>query len=175
MNGPAKNEIICLFLVQLLCDFGVIGTHVRVDIEYTASANEVKPSLVSDCPPGRYVRANATASSDRQCADCGQGVFSTCANSVACIAWSECDTSQQRKPNVQYACIDEAIPQFLMQCHASHASHASHATPLEMNTERAIPGQRQLSLAPLRSVQLTPLTKRPPSPAPLLSLQFDTL
>ena len=172
MNGPAKNEIICLFLVQLLCDFGVIGTHVRVDIEYTASANEVKPSLVTDCPPGRYVRANATASSDRQCADCGQGVFSTGANTVACIAWSECDTAQQRKPNVQYACINEAIPQFLMQC---HASLASHATPSEMNMERSIPAQRQLSLAPLRSVQLTPLTKRPPSPAPLRSLLFDTL
>ncbi len=48
----------------------------------------------SDCVAGEYVKKAGTPKSDRQCAACGAGTFSTSKNASACAAWTECAPGQ---------------------------------------------------------------------------------
>src|SRR5690606_1480465 len=44
----------------------------------------------SNCGAGQYVANNGSATTDRSCAACGAGTFSTVTNAVACSDWTDC-------------------------------------------------------------------------------------
>ncbi|RYE73772.1 MAG: hypothetical protein EOO74_12550, partial [Myxococcales bacterium] len=44
----------------------------------------------SDCVAGESVTADGTATTNRTCAQCASGTFSTTANAASCVAWSDC-------------------------------------------------------------------------------------
>jgi hypothetical protein len=46
----------------------------------------------TDCPAGTYIAGDGTATTDRICAVCGDGTFSTSTNAASCAAWSDCPT-----------------------------------------------------------------------------------
>ena len=48
----------------------------------------------SVCPPGTYVFAAPTSSSDRACRDCPRGSFSSELNAAACVEWSKCGAGE---------------------------------------------------------------------------------
>lgn len=48
----------------------------------------------SDCQPGEYVASAGTSTTDRQCAPCGEGSFSSTTNAGTCQAWGSCVAGQ---------------------------------------------------------------------------------
>jgi hypothetical protein len=44
----------------------------------------------SDCAPGEYVKAEGTATTDRECAPCEAGSFSSVDNASSCTPWTVC-------------------------------------------------------------------------------------
>lgn len=48
----------------------------------------------TDCEPGEYVTAAGSATSDRACAACPAGGYSTETNAASCAPWTECAADQ---------------------------------------------------------------------------------
>lgn len=47
-----------------------------------------------DCAAGGYVSAAGSATSNRECASCGSGTFSSSPNAGLCTAWTDCTSSE---------------------------------------------------------------------------------
>src|SRR5690606_37355190 len=47
-------------------------------------------SVWSNCAAGQYVSSAPSATSDRECTDCGGSAYSSAPNAGSCTAWTDC-------------------------------------------------------------------------------------
>lgn len=73
------------------CAGGTVPAATCTAATWDDDANPATPCVAkTDCPPGQRVESAGDTTSDRTCAACGAGRFSTTTNSDSCALWEDC-------------------------------------------------------------------------------------
>jgi hypothetical protein len=78
------------------CPGGFAPPEACVEGTFDHDSDPATPCIkwTESCEPGQYAAMPGTPTSDRVCASCDEGMFSTLANAASCTPWTDCTPGQ---------------------------------------------------------------------------------